>query len=441
MKPPITNGKKIFGILLAGESISLLGTSMTSFAVMIWAYEKTGAATALALLGFFVCLTYILASPFAGVLVDRWDRRRVMLFADLGAGLMTALLLTLNLTGHLQIWHLYLAQGISGVCQAFQEPAFSASISLIIPKEGYTRSNGLLGLGRSASRVFAPVFAGALLPLAGLNAVMAADLSTLVLAVVGLLLVRLPRPTRTETGQHAAGEFWHQLRFGADYIFRRPGLRNLVLSFFSINLFATLTYFAVLSPMILARTGNDVVALGVVRTVMGVGGIVGGAVLSAWGGSKRKVRMYLVALLLSFLIGDFLTAISRSTLGWCIAGFYAEFSIPFIIAPYFSLWQEIVPPDVQGRVFSTREMVQVASQPIGYLFGGLLADRLFEPAMNGPLGSALGWLVGTGPGSGMAAMFLCTAVMGSLIGVIGLLTPSLRNLENPEVDLRGGVRI
>ncbi len=258
---------------------------------------------------------------------------------------------------------------------------------------------------------------------------MAADLGTLALAVTGLLLVRLPRPPRSETGQHAAGSFWSELRFGAGYILGRPGLRNLTLSFFLINLFGTLTYFAVLSPMILARSGHDEVALGIVRTVMGIGGVVGGALVSIGGGGRRKVRTYLIALTLSFLIGDLMTAVSRSTLGWAVAGFYAELSIPFIVAPYYALWQELVPPDVQGRVFSTREMVQVASQPIGYLFGGLLADRLFEPAMAGPLGSALGWLVGTGPGSGMAVMFLCTSTLGSLIGVVGLLLPSLRRLE------------
>jgi len=107
-------------------------------------------------------------------------------------------------------------------------------------------------------------------------------------------------------------------------------------------------------------------------------------------------------------------------------------SIPFIVSPYFALWQELVPLDVQGRVFSTRDMVQVLSQPFGYLAGGLLADRLFEPALQvgGALASSVGRLVGTGPGAGMAAMFLCTSLLGGLTGVLGLLSPSVRHLDH-----------
>lgn len=424
--------KNPFWVLLAGQSVSLLGTGMTRFAVLIWAYQQEGTATASALLGFFSCITFVIASPFAGVLVDRWDRRRLMAFADLGAGYMTALLLALYATGQLHVWHLYLAQGVAGAMEAFQDPAFSASVSLLIPREGYTRAHGLLGLGKSAARIFAPALAGLLMATGDLTWVMAADLSTLSLALLGLLCIRIPAPPRSVEGRSAAGGFSRQMRFGFQYIVRRPGLRHLLLTFFLVNLFGTVTYFAVLSPMILARTGGDEFGLGVVRTMMGVGGVVGGVLVSLWGRrARRKTRIYLLSTLLSFLICDFLTAISRSVTGWSIAGFLSELSIPFIVSPYFALWQEIVPLDVQGRVFSTREMIQVLSQPVGYLAGGLLADRLFEPAMQagGALVGALGWLVGTGPGAGMAAMFLCTSLGGALTGLLGWLSPAIRRLD------------
>lgn len=426
---------KPFRILWAGQALSLLGSGMTRFAVMVWAYQQAGTATSLALLGFFSCLTYVITAPFAGVLVDRWDRRRVMLLADLGAGLMTAMLLALNLAGRLEIWHLYLAVGAGGAFEAFQDPAFMASISLVVPEEAYTRANGLLGLGRSASRILAPALAGMLLPLAGLNPVMVVDLATMGLAMLGLLLVRIPRPPVSATGRQAGGGFWRELRFGFGYIYRRPGLASLLFTFFLVNLFGTITYFAVLSPMILARTGGDEAGLGVVRTVMGVGGVAGGALISLWGGKGRKTQIYLVATGLSFLVCDFLMAISRTVPAWAIAGFLAEFSIPFIVSPYYALWQELVPGDVQGRVFSTREMVQVLSQPAGYLAGGLLADRLFEPlfssGLSGPLAGPISLLVGSGPGAGMSAMFLATALFGGLTGLFGLLSPAIRGLEKP----------
>lgn len=425
------SGWNVFRVLLAGQAVSLLGTGMTRFAVMIWAYQKDGSATTLALLGFFSCITYVIASPFAGVLVDRWDRRRVMICADLGAGLMTALLLGLNLSGRLEIWHLYLAEGLAGAFEAFQEPAFSSAVSLLVPRTSYTRANALLGLGRSASRMFAPSFAGLLQHQAGLNAVMAVDLGTLSLALSSLLFIRLPAPRESAEGRAARGNFWREARFGAAFILKRPGLRGILFTFFLINLFATLTYFAVHSPMILARTGGDELALGTVRTVMGLGGIAGGLLISLWGGPQRKARSFLIATLLSFLICDFMTAVSRSTAGWAIAGFLAELSIPFIVSPYYALWQENVPEDVQGRVFSTREMVQISSQPFGYLVGGLLADGLFEPLMAGgsPLAGMLGGLLGSGPGAGMALMFVSTSLLGALTGLYGLLSPAIRALD------------
>ena len=429
------SGMQAFRILLFGQAISLLGTGMTRFAVMIWAFDQQGTATALALLGFFACLTYVLVSPFAGVLVDRWDRRKVMILADLGSGVMTALMLALFSFGRLEIWHLYLAEGLSGAFEAFQDPAFGASISLIVPKEDYTRSNALLGVARSAARIFAPAFAGVLFEKVGLAPVMVIDLLTMSLAVGSLRFVFLPAPEVSLEGRKAKGSFWHELRFGITYIFSRPALRTLVFTFFLINLFGTLTYFAVLSPMILARSGGDEVALGIVRTVMAAGGIVGGVLIGIWGGPQRKVKAYLYATMLSFTVGDLLIAISRSTLGWSIAGFLAELTIPFIVSPYFALWQEIIPADVQGKVFSTRDMFQILSQPFGYLAGGLLADYLFEPALQvgGVLTGVFGWLVGTGPGAGMSTMFLFTFIGGVLIGVFGLLSPALKGIDGEDI--------
>jgi MFS transporter, DHA3 family, macrolide efflux protein len=437
MERKYQTGLNAFRILWAGQSLSLLGSGMTRFAVMIWAFQVQGTATALALLGFFNCLTYVIASPMAGVLVDRWNRRTVMVFADLGAGLATAFLLVMFTLGRLELWHLYLAVGMVGVFEAFQEPAFSASVSLLVPRQEYTRSNALLGLGKSAARMLSPAIAGILLPVAGLGVIMLVDLATMSLAMLGLAFVRIPRPTASLEGRRAEGSFWRQVRFGGAYILRRPGLRGLLFSFFLINLFGTLTYFAVLSPMVLARTGGNETILGWVRTAMGMGGIAGGLVVSARGFSKNKARVYLLSVTLSFLVCDAMMATSTSAAGWIAAGLLAEFSIAFIVSPYFAIWQEVVPTDIQGRVFAMREMVQVASQPVGYLAGGLLADYLFEPFMLGGSGlaAALSGLVGFGPGSGMAVMFLFTSLFGGLTGLLGLLSPSIRRLDEGEASM------
>jgi MFS transporter, DHA3 family, macrolide efflux protein len=162
-----------------------------------------------------------------------------------------------------------------------------------------------------------------------------------------------------------------------------------------------------------------------------VGAVAGGVVVSLFYRVRRKVLTFLVTTAASFLVGDLVTALSRVPIGWAVAGFLSEFSIPFIVSPYYALWQEIVPPDVQGKVFATREMVQISSQPIGYLAGGLLADFVFEPALHagGVLAGVFGPLVGAGPGAGMATMFLLTSILGCLTGIAGLLSKPIRELE------------
>jgi len=444
MQQQNTSPWKTFNVLWAGQAVSLLGTSMTRFALMIWAYEKEQSVTTLALLGFFSTLTFILTSPLAGVLVDRYDRRKVMMISDALAGLTTAALFILNTRGDLQIWHLYLANGLTGFFSAFQEPAFWASVSLIVPEGQFARANGMVGLAKSAMTMLAPAFAGLLLQSAGLNWVMAADLLTMSMALGSFLWIRIPSPPPSVEGQQARGNYWQEMRFGTRYILQRRGLLEILVVFFFINLFGTITYMAIHTPMILARTGGNEMGLGIVRTVMGLGGILGGLMISIWGVPRRKSRVFLLSTGASFLICDLLNAISRTVPAWSIAGFLAELSIPFIVAPYYALWQESVPPDVQGRVFATREMLQVSSQPVGYLLGGVLADQLFEPALQGGtwVSAWLSPLVGSGPGAGMAAMFICTAILGGLTGFLGLASPAIRQLdERPQRTASSAVSI
>ena len=429
MKP---SAKNAFAILCACEAFAFLSSGMTRFALLLWAQQKEGTATALALLGFSFYTTYVLTSPFAGVLIDRWDRRGVMLLARLGAAWMAAVLLLLFITGKLQIWHLYLAQGLSGALEALRQPAVFSAVSLLVPRQAYTRSNGLLAAAGSGARIVAPAMGGLLFQARGFQAVIAASLAAMVLASLGQSFIRIPAAPLSSAARQAEGSFRRQLLFGLSYIGRRPGLRTLLFTFFLVNLFGTLAYFAVLPPMVLARSGGSESAFALVSAFMGIGGLVGGLAVGLWAGSRRKAQTYLISTILSFLIADSLTAVSRSAPGWALAGFLSELTIPFIVSPYVALWQELVPLDVQGRVFASREMVQVTAQPLGYLAGGLLADRLFEPALRhgGALASSLGRVVGTGPGAGLAAMFLFTAFFGSLTGLLGLLSPSIQRLES-----------
>ena len=426
---------RTFIIIWFGQLVSLLGTAMTRFALLIWAYEQTGKATTLALLGFFSFGLDLLLSPIAGVWVDRWNRRLVLLFADLGAGLMTVTMLVLYMTGALQIWHLYVGQTLTGGFTAFQGPAYTAATTMLVPKSQYTRTSGMRSLASSASQVLAPVFAGVMLRLINIGGVMLVDIATFLVAMITLLIVRIPHPAAMQADS-AESQIWRKIGFGFRYIRRRHSLLGLIAIFMGINFFAALTYFSILPAMILARSGRDELTLASVQAALGIGGVVGGLLVSIWGGPKRKIHSICAGTALSFLLGDFLLALGRNVQTWALAAFLAALFIPFISSAHRAIWQAKVAPEVQGRVFSVKGMLELVPMPLGYLLAGPLADRWFEPAMmiGGSLERTCRWLVGTGPGAGMALMFACNAILGITMSLSGCLFRAVRRVENDLPD-------
>ena len=326
---------------------------MTRFALLIWAYEQTGLATTLALLGFFSWVPLILLSPVAGVWVDKVNRRLVMIWADIGAGLATVFLVLLYFGGSLRVGHLFLLAVAAGLFEAFQLPAFAAATSTLLGKEQYARANGMRVLAQNSSLIFAPLVGGALLAVTSLGTVMLVDLATFAVGVVTLLLVRIPdpRPTQSDAGELSFGR---QLTFGLRYLRRRRGLLGLAWLFFGINLLATITYFSVLPALILARTGGDELALGAVQATLGAAGVVGALVVSVVGLPRGKIHIILLGCALSFFLGDLLFAVGRTRSTWIAAAFIASLFIPFISTANQTIWQIKVDPALQGRVFSVR---------------------------------------------------------------------------------------
>jgi MFS family permease len=432
----VRGGMTTFFILWFGQSVSLVGTAMTRFALLTWAYQQTGEATTIALLGFFSFVLFLALSPLAGVLVDRWDRRIVMLATDFGAGLMTIIILLLYGAGSLEIWHLFILEALAGGFEAFQRPAYSASTTMLVAKHNYGRIAGLRSFSFSAAQILAPVAAGLLLPVVDINGVMLIDVATFIMAAGTLLIIRIPAPPPAPDDSSDTGNLWRDMQFGARYIFQRKGLFGVTMVFFGMHLFAALTYFSIMPAMILARSGGDKLALATAQAGLGIGGVVGGIVVAAWGGPKRRIHGIFLGAALSFLFGDLLFAVGRSVAIWFIAGFVSTFFIAFISSADRSLWQSKVPPKLQGRVLSARSMLAEIPMPLGYLLAGPLADRLLEPAMRGGLADLFGGLVGTGDGSGMAVMFLATGILGALMSLSGYLFRPIRRLEDdlPDYD-------
>ena len=428
-------GMKGFTAVWAGQFVSILGTSMTNFALTIWAWEKTGEATALALVGFSFVAPYILMSPFAGALVDRWNRKLVMMLSDLAAGASTLAVLLLFASGRLEVWHLYVTSAFAGAFQAFQFPAFSAAITLMLDKEQYARANGMMSLAHSASNIFAPVAAGILLPVVGIGGIMAFDVFSFLAAVGALALIHVPQPQAREREKSS---LLQDSMFGFRYILGRPSLLGLQLIFLVSNFTASIG-FSLLAPMILSRTGNDSLILGSVQSAFGVGGVIGGLVMSAWGGPRRKVNGLLLGLTSSSLLGMTTMGLGRGVAIWVAAAFVLMFINPITNGCSQAIWQSKIPPELQGRVFSTRALIAQAFQPLAMFIAGPLADRLAEPAMmpGGALALPLGWLVGTGPGAGMALIFVAAGIIGASTSLAGYVFDAIRNVEEiiPDHDV------
>ncbi len=420
-----------FSIVWVGQIISLLGTSMTIFAMTIWAYEKTNSATALALIGFFFVAPMLIASPFAGALVDRSNRKLMMMISDIASGIASLVILILFTTGHLQIWHLFIIVAIQGVFQSFQWPAYSAAISTMIPKEQYGRANGMLSLADTASNIFAPILAGSLLGIIGVSGILLIDLATFAFAIGALLLVHIPQPKITAEGIKARGNILKESVFGFSYIWRRPSLLALQIVFLTGNFFVGIPG-AVEAAMILANTSSNEKALAYVNSAAAIGGVIGGLVMSAWGGPKKRVHGVLFGWFIASLLGTVLMGFGRSIPFWAISGFLGMFFVPIINGSNQAIWQAKVPPDLQGRVFSIRRLIAWFVTPMAMLIAGPLSDKVLEPAMQDPasfLASTFGSIMGTGPGRGMALLFVIGGAIAALVGITGYVFRALRDVD------------
>ncbi len=424
------SGMRAFTIVWIGQVVSLLGSAMTRFALTIWAWQITGQATALALMAFFSFAPVVLLSPVAGALVDRWNRKLVVMLSDLAAGLATVAVLLLYTSGQLQIWHLYAAALFAGAFETFQFPAYSAAMSVMLRKEQYARANGMMALAQSASEIFGPLAAGAALGVVGITGIMTFDVLTFVVAILAVLAVSIPQPAVTAAGRAGRGSLRQESVYGFRYILARPSLLGLQLAFFMMNLLGTFG-FTVLSAMILARTGNDELALSGVNAAAGIGGVIGGLLLSVWGGPKRRVHGVLLGMALSSM-GTVLLGLGRALPLWAAGAFATAFFIPILNGCNQAIWQAKVPPDVQGRVFATRRMIAQITVPVAMLIAGPLADYVFEPGLlpGGALVGVFGGLVGTGAGAGMSLMLLLSGALGVFAGLGGYAFRAVRNAED-----------
>ncbi|HPC05685.1 MAG TPA: MFS transporter [Anaerolineaceae bacterium] len=422
---------KAFIVIWLGQLISVLASSMTGFALSIWMYQQTESATAMGLVQVCFITPFLIMSPFAGVMVDRYNRKLMMMVSDFTAVLATALILILHLSGNLQFWHLYIAAVLNGIGNTFQWPAYSAAVGTMVAKEQLGKVNGMMSLVEAGPGVVAPLLAGMLLPVIGLTGILTIDIFTFFMAIGALLVIFVPQPQRTEEGQKAQGNMLKEAAFGFRYIFARPSLLGLQMLFFAGNLFSGVA-FTVMAPMILARTNQNALMFGTVQTAGAIGAVVGGIAMSAWGGFKRRIHGVLASWIWFGLFSACLVGTGFGLPVWVAGAALGELAIPLMNGSNQAIWQAKVAPDLQGRVFSSRRLIAWFTNPVSPIIGGTMADFVLEPAMRagGFLPDTFGWLVGTGPGSGMGLLMLICGVLISLVGVAGYFIPVIRKAED-----------
>lgn len=424
------SGMFAFSIVWLGQVVSLLGSAMTQFALTIWVWQETGQATQLALVGFFAFGPTVFLSPLAGALVDRLNRKLVMMLSDLGAGVASIIMLLLISSNQLEVWHLYILAAWVGAFSAFQFPAYSAAISTMIDKSQYARANGMLSLADESSRIAAPVLAGGLIAFLGLRGILIIDIVSFSFAILMLFLVAIPQPKQQPDAQQSKPSLWQDSLFGFRFMLEKRPLLHLQLVFLAINFTSTFSTI-LLAPLILARTLNNELILGSVQSSLGVGGVVGGLLLSLWGGPKRKIHGVLIGMAMSGLCGSVLLGVGQDLRLWLLGGFFFFVSVPILNGSNQAIWQAKVPLEHQGKVFAARRLIAQITAPLAMLLAGPLADNIFEPLMlpDKPLAQSLGWLVGTGEGAGIGLIMVLFGLLSTLVGLGAYLVPSVRNVE------------
>ncbi|MCP6762151.1 MAG: MFS transporter [Fischerella sp. CENA71] len=428
----LEKGMRVFLIIWFGQMVSVIGSGLTGFALDIWIYQRTGSVTQFAFAFVFSQLPPILISPFAGALVDRWNRRYCMILSDLGAGLSTLAIALLLFAGNLQIWHIYIATALSSIFGSFQWPAYSASIPMLVPKEHLNRANGLTELAGALTMLLPPVLGGALLVTINLQGVILIDFITFLVSIVTLLSVRFPKMKTDTTEEVKKISLLADVIYGWKYITSRPGLLALIY-FFAASNFVLAIVSVLLTPLVLSFTSPAI--LGLILSIDGVGMLVGTLVVTTRKGPTRQIYTILGFQMLGGLC-ILVTGLRTSAPLIAVAAFLFAFGSPIINCSSQVIWQRKVAPEVQGRVFALEQMIVGSLQPVAYIVSGPLADRVFEPLMaaNGLLAASLGQIIGVGKGRGIGLLFIVMGIISMLISVIAFQYRHLRFLEDELLD-------
>ena len=422
---------KSYLLLWSTQSLSALGSGMTSYALVLWLYRGSGSALSTALLRICSYAPYVLMSIFAGALSDKWNKKRTMLTCDLLAAMTTAAAFLLIKTGQLCPWHLYLINAVNGLMNTVQQPAAEVASTQLIPRQHYQKTGGLRSFSQSANTILTPVFATVLYTFGGIGAVIITDLLTFGAAFSTLLFfIHIPEPERNEDKQQSvlrsAGE-------GLRWLRSNPLIMKLIFFLAGINLIAS-AYTASLPALIIPKAENGESILGAVNACAGIASLIGSIIASALPVPKSRVRLICLSLFFSMSTENFLLALWDSPVIWCIGAVCGWLFIPVMGTQLDVIFRSTIPAEMQGRVYSCRNTLQFFTIPIGGLFGGAFIDKAAEPFMaEQPSGSLLTVLFGEGKGSGAALLLGILGITGTAVCIVFTLLLS-RHIQQEKLN-------
>lgn len=414
-QPRTVTWARRFFTIWAGQALSLFGSALVQFALIWWLTQKSGSATVLAIATLVGMLPQIVLGPFAGALVDRWNRRLIMIFADAAIAIFSLLLAYLFATGRVEIWHVYLVMAVRALGGAFHFPAMAASTPLMVPNEQLTRINGLNQALQGINSLVAPPVGALLLGVLPTQGILLIDVGTAVMAILPLLFFSIPEPVRQEEKPLAAKpSLLQDVRNGFAYIRTIPGFTAIISMALFLN-FVLVPTSALVPLLVTKHFGKGAIELGLLESSMGIGIIVGGILLSIWGGFQKKIATSLTGII-GLGVGVTLTGLAPANLfllaivGHIILGL----TIPVANGPIGALLQSIVRPDMQGRVMSLVNSGATAISPLGLLLAGPVSD----------------WL-------GIRVWFWAGGMLCIAIAVAAFFQPVIMNVEShtrPEAD-------
>lgn len=405
--------KNRFFTIWGGQALSIIGSQLVQFALIWYLTIQTGSATVLATASLVGLLPNVILGPFIGTLVDRWDRRHIMLISDTVITLASMGLAVLFALDAVAVWHVYVVMFIRALFGAFHSNAMTASTSLMVPVEHLTRIQGVNQMLNGGLNVISAPLGAMLLSVLPMQGILAIDVVSALFAIVPLLFVRIPQPERrSNTGDGAienGGQetVWQGVKAGLRYVISWPGLLIVSLMTVGIN-FAIIPAFSLMPLLVKEFFGGSAVHLGWIEAAVGIGIFVGGGVLSAWGGFKRNIVTSMLGLM-GLGLGTLVFAVTPATALWLavVGALFVGIMLPLTNGPFYAMIQTIVAPDMQARVFSLLSSVGAAMVPIGLLVAGPVADRF-----------------------SIQVWFLFSGLLCMLMSVCGLFIPAVMQIES-----------